>query len=59
MEEKKTSWGKKLTGGIFCAVMIREIVMAKPEMAPWGIGAILILGVIYQVTQLRADRKGT
>ena len=56
--EEKTNWGKKLTGGMVGAVMVREIVMAKPEMALWGIMAITNIAITFMVLQYFADKKG-
>lgn len=58
--EKDKNWGKKLTGGLACAVMLREIVIAVPETALWAIGGIVLIAVVYMGTQLYADlqRKG-
>lgn len=60
MEEKTETknWGKKLTGGLIGAVMIREIVQAVPDIALWGIFAITNIVVTYMVLQHLADKKG-
>lgn len=58
--EKDKNWGKKLTGGLVCAAMLREIVVAVPDTALYAIGGIVLIAVVYMGTQLYSDvqRKG-
>lgn len=51
------AWGKKLTGGLACAVLLREIVTAVPDTALWAIGGITLIGLVYMATQLISDLK--
>ena len=57
MEKQDKSWGKKLTGGMVGAIMVREIVMAVPSTAWYGIWAITIMAVVFMGLQYLSDRK--
>ena len=55
-EKKDKMWGKKLTGGVACAYLISEIVETVPATAYYGIGAIVLIAVIYMITQKLSDK---
>ena len=55
--EKDKIWGKTLTGGLACAVMLREIVIAVPETALWAIGGITLIALVYMGSQVYKDTK--
>lgn len=59
MEDKteKKNWGKKLTGGLIGAAMLREIVQVVPETAKWVIVGIVAITMTFMVLQYLADRK--
>ncbi len=56
MENTDKNWGKKLTGGLVGAVMVREIVQAVPTTAIIGIIGIVVLALVYMTLQYLSDR---
>lgn len=59
MNDKDKAWGKKLTGGLICLALFREIAIVvssdKIKLAIAGMGMIVALA--FMVIQHFSDRK--